>query len=154
MSPEFIREHISWLKVMLRTIAQLSPRPQMSERSSSTMYRVVELPDHHCGDDLITACHTTCKHISDSSAIVSVMPTFPPGDLLADRDFVAPRHRPSPSGPRRHRLNIDHRWHSVRNTVHTGRIGHNAGTPVNYPFGAFCSTTGFIRSIIPGRRPR
>ena len=28
--------------------------PQMSERRSSTTYTVVEQPDHHCGDDLVS----------------------------------------------------------------------------------------------------
>ena len=41
------------------TTAQLSPRPQMSERSSSTMWPVIERHDHHCGDDLVFSIHFT-----------------------------------------------------------------------------------------------
>ena len=40
-------------KVMQWTIVLLSPKPQMSERGSSTICSVVERPDHHCGDDLV-----------------------------------------------------------------------------------------------------
>ena len=34
------------------TIVQLSPKRQMSEHRSNTIYAVVERPDHHCGVDL------------------------------------------------------------------------------------------------------
>ena len=36
------------------TILQLSPKPQMSQRRSSTMCSVVERPDPHCGDGLVS----------------------------------------------------------------------------------------------------
>ena len=52
------RAHLrtNWLgvncEVMPRKIVQLSPKPQMSGRRSSTICAVVEWSDHHCGDDL------------------------------------------------------------------------------------------------------
>ena len=47
-----------WLAVKRcneRIIVQLSPEAQISKRRSSTIYAVVERPDHHCGDDLVNA---------------------------------------------------------------------------------------------------
>ena len=41
--------------VMARTIAQLSPNPQMCELRSNTMRAVVERPEHHHGDDLVVS---------------------------------------------------------------------------------------------------
>ena len=50
-------EHIlGWLvgcELMPWTIVKLSPKPQMSERKSSTIYAVIERPDHHYDDDLV-----------------------------------------------------------------------------------------------------
>ena len=36
------------------TIVHLLPKPQMSESRSSTICLIVERPDQHCGDDLVT----------------------------------------------------------------------------------------------------
>ena len=46
---------IHWLVVKWcnEQIVQLSPKPQMCERRSSTVCAVVERLDHHCGDDLV-----------------------------------------------------------------------------------------------------
>ena len=40
-------------EVMSWTIVQLSSKPQMGARRSSTIHAVVERPHHHCGDDLV-----------------------------------------------------------------------------------------------------
>ena len=40
-------------EVMPWTIVQLLPKPQMSERRSSTICAAVKQPNHHCDDDLV-----------------------------------------------------------------------------------------------------
>ena len=42
-------------------IVQLLPKPQMSKSRSSTIRVVVERPDHHCGDNLVTLSAMQCQ---------------------------------------------------------------------------------------------
>ena len=53
MSIEHILGYNAWLRsdAMNNHSLHLSPKPQISESRSSTIFMVVERPDHNCGDD-------------------------------------------------------------------------------------------------------
>ena len=48
-----IKDTLVGCEVMLLIIMQLSPKPRMSERRSSTICAIVERSDHRCGDDFV-----------------------------------------------------------------------------------------------------
>ena len=62
--------------------------PQISDRRLSTSCGVVDRPDHHCGDDLVS-CHVHHAHVTNQNGIIQFWrPKFANGSqvkTVADR---------------------------------------------------------------------